>query len=1118
MESIFNNLLACTKADTIFSKANSFLNGSNYPAVLKNMHGSFLAFFLTGLKAKLPLLIVVSNSDEANSLAADFTTFGLTANLFPNLETNLYQPSPVSGLRQSALNKMAVSAINIITVRDFIRRTAPPNYAKELNFKLTKGIKTGPAELSDKLSSFGYLRVPRVSVAGEYAVRGEVVDVFMHGEEAAHRLQFAFDEIEEIKSFEIQTQMSLQSFNSLTIPAAREALFTAQEVKTLENKWNAGYGKKGLSLPTNDLLNAGRYQEIFMPLLFNESYSVIDYLPNEAVLILNDYSKLERAAESFESEADELYKRAIRTGLGVPPPSEILNNFTGLINRKKELITLNNNFEGKAVNILPHEGPRSFFGNINLLKEELSSLAKNGYSTFIFAENNEQALRIETLFKDYPVTVIPEGLSAGFCLPSSKLMVICEHELFGRKKRTAGNIRKVSSRAIDSFIELNAGDYVVHINHGIGQFIGIERLKAAGSERDYIVLEYAGGDRIFVPIEQVNLVERFIGGGGEKPKLDSIGGKSWQNRKSKASKAAEELANYLIDIYAKRESSLGFAFPPDDEFQLEFEADFPYTETPDQLESMREIKADMELIRPMDRLVIGDVGYGKTELAMRSAFKAAMAGKQTAILCPTTILAEQHFNNFLERFKRFDFVRIALLSRFVDRAQLNKNLLAIKNGEADIVIGTHRLLSKDVEFRNLGLMIVDEEQRFGVKDKEKIKALKSNIDALALSATPIPRTLQMSLVKIRDLSTLKTPPANRQPVETMVNPYNAEQVSAAIRAELERGGQIFYLHNRVTSLEATASFVRSLVPEALVDVAHGQMNADELDDVMHRFVHGGFNVLVSTTIIESGIDIPNVNTIIIDRADMYGVSQLYQLKGRVGRSDRVAYAYLLYPDQIALDEPAMKRLQIISDFTELGSGFKIAMKDMEVRGAGNLLGREQSGQIHAVGLDMYLKMIDEAIRAKTGADDDKFETLLELEYSGFIPDSYISGTLEKMEIYKKIAGVMTEDELAGLHSEINDRFGPPPDEVSSFFSLAEIKILCRNLKIKSLLEKEGTLEIEFAKFTAISVQSIMRQIAESGGKLKPNPKNAAGLLLTIGKVSLKEKSEYIRDYLARLAA
>ena len=657
----------------------------------------------------------------------------------------------------------------------------------------------------------------------------------------------------------------------------------------------------------------------------------------------------------------------------------------------------------------------------------------------------------------------------------------------------------------------------MHVNYGIGIFCGIDRVKAGGNERDYVKLEYADKEFVFVPIEQVNMVQRYVGNAGNAPRLDTLGSKAWENRKNKVKQAVEDLAGKLIDLYSRRKAAHGFPFPKDTEWQTMFEAAFPYEDTDDQITVTEEIKKDMESASPMDRLVCGDVGYGKTEIAMRAAFKAVMGGRQVAFLAPTTILAEQHYETCVERFKNFP-VRIAQMSRFIPPKEQKETLKKLKDGQIDILIGTHRIIQKDVVFKNLGLMIIDEEQRFGVKDKEKLKVIRNNIDSLALSATPIPRTLHMSLLKIRDMSLLTTPPKNRQPIETVVDGFTDERVASAIRKEAERGGQIFYLHNRVESLGETRIKLERLVPEMLIETAHGKMTADELDDIFRRFKLGGFNVLVSTTIIENGIDIPNVNTIIIDRADMYGVSQLYQLRGRVGRSDRKAYAYLLYPENKVLSEDAMKRLQVISDFTELGSGFKIAMKDMEIRGAGNLLGRDQAGNVYSVGFDMYVRLLNDAVNRLVMQEEYKAENevLLELEYTGFIPDSYVHNPQTKMEIYKKIAAVQTQDELDGVFIEVSDRFGPLPDEVNSLMSLASIRILCRRLNISSIKEKAGVAAVSFEKVSDISIDKVLRLIKESSGSVKLDSAKPNGIFLNTGNITLKEKSEFIREKLERI--
>ncbi|MCQ2591640.1 MAG: transcription-repair coupling factor [Treponema sp.] len=903
-------------------------------------------------------------------------------------------------------------------------------------------------------------------------------------------------------------------------------------------------------------------EEFFYHLLWDKDYSILDYISSETLLFYFDYDRLSNAELSISREYLGMYRKAREEQL-VFPPEQILYNFKELSEKHLKCIffrTLNRqntpseyetnsdltDFSDSISVSQDYKSPtddsdaltqkmqikfnsepaRSFFGNINFMKEELDKLQADDWNVYIFTDNENQLIRIQEIFKNYtnpenedilPLQLLPQAISAGFSIPEIKLLIIQENEIFGRRKYVPKSLSKAKSKPIDTFVELNPGDYVVHVNWGIGQFLGIERVKSLGNERDFIKLQYAENDYALVPIEQVNLVQRYIGSEGEKPKLDKIGSKSWETRKNKVQKEVEDLAQKLIDLYSRRKASVGFAFPKETEWQAAFEAAFPYEDTPDQITVTDEVKKDMERAVPMDRLVCGDVGYGKTEIAMRSAFKAVMGGKQVAFLAPTTILAEQHYDSCKERFKNFP-VKIERLSRFVSTAEQKKILAKLAEGQVDILVGTHRIIQKDVVFKNLGLMIIDEEQRFGVKDKEKLKVIKNNIDCLTMSATPIPRTLHMSLLKIRDMSLLTTPPQSRQPIETVIDEYSDDRIITAIRREIERGGQIFYLHNRVESLLEVRRKIEQLVPEVLVDVAHGKMSSSELDDIFHRFKMGGFHVLIATTIIENGIDIPNVNTIIIDRADMYGVSQLYQLRGRVGRGDRQAYAYLLYPENKSLSEIAMKRLQVISDFTELGSGFKIAMKDMEIRGAGNLLGKDQSGNVYAVGFELYVKLLNDAVNRLISQKDYKAQTeiILELEYSGFIPDTYVTNPQIKMEIYKKIASITTEPELEAVVSELSDRFGPIPEEVSSLLALAEIRIISKKLNISTVKERQGEVKVTFSPNATININQIMKLIKDNPGTIRINPAGEYAIYIKLGKIGLKEKSEFIREKLSQL--
>jgi transcription-repair coupling factor (superfamily II helicase) len=964
---------------------------------------------------------------------------------------------------------------------------------------------------------------------GQFALRGEVLDIFMGGEESACRVLFDFDKVESIRRFDPLDQAAYkEKLDALYISPMKEVVWTDDRIEALEkNLANCKEFQDGGKAVIEELIShrAVSGEEMFYPLSFEKAGSLLDYLGAQGTLVLVGRERLENAEESLSREYHGMYMRSSREEgrkRDYPLPERLLLKFNALAGGHEKTISFRGmkGEPGPGVShaVIACEPGRSFFGNISYLKEEFASLLAAGWRITCAAESEAQAVRLETILEPHKaLSVMPVPLSGGFSLTDLKFMLVQENEIFGRRRKPPRSLATARSRPIDTFVELNPGDYVVHVNYGIGLFKGIERVKALGHERDYIQLEYANDETVFVPVEQVNMVQRYIGNEGQAPRLDLLGSKTWENRKGRVKKSVEEIAEKLLALYSKRRQSQGFAFPKDAEWQTMFEAAFPFEETEDQLRCAREIKEDMESPRPMDRLVCGDVGYGKTEVAVRACFKAVMGGKQAAFLAPTTILVEQHYENFLERFSRFP-VNVAMLSRFVDRKKTRQILEQLQSGGIDLLIGTHRIIQRDVQFKNLGLIVIDEEQRFGVKDKERLKELKNNVDCLTLSATPIPRTLHMSLMKIRDMSLLATPPPGRRPIETFVGEYDDEKLARAIRREAERGGQIFFLHNRVETLRDTRLKVERLVPEMLVETAHGQMDSSDLEDVMRRFIHGGFHVLVSTTIIENGIDIPNVNTIIIDRADMYGVSQLYQLRGRVGRSDRVAYAYLFYPKDKALTEVAMKRLQVISDFTELGSGFKIAMKDMEIRGAGNLLGREQSGDIYSVGFDLYLKLLDEAVKRLENSDyEAETETLLELEYSGFVPDAYIDSPQEKMEVYKMIASVRDKEELERVYAELLDRFGPLPDEAASLLALAEIRILCRQLAVSSLKERAGLVRVEFGKVSRVNVDRLTRLMKESSGKVKLDPKKPNVLILSTGSIGLKEKSEFLREKLSMLA-
>lgn len=1200
-----NSLLSLLSRSEELSGSVASCIASPPPIQVHGLKGSLPAFFVRLLSddyenkshcAQKDFVIIVPTQHDADEWESDLeTAFGENAEIysFPWWGTVPYGPCKKGavefGKRAAILSKLAdkkllnnkSTRIFIMSQRAFTTPVPPPEYIKRLTTIVQRGQKIDVERLTHTLTSLGYMRVSKVGMRGEFAVRGEVLDIFPAGERTANRIVFDFETVEQIKLFDTETQISTGNIEQLIICPMKEVIwneslieqidekfkkleeggihndFTSYELKQ-ENNYsgkdrNISFGegnsaKRSLNDNLNvrlalteaarerknamisELLETGESEgeELWYPLLFDKMYSILDYISSDSIVFYFDWERLLNGQKLIKNEYEASYRLARQTIPVVPERDmhldfiSLSHSFDGSIAFRSLDTSENVSEEEKWFKTSVHiksEASQSYFGNITYLKEQFSSLFDLGWRIFIYGDNKNQALRISEILKDFldkDLTVIPEAITSGFSLPGDKILVVQENEVFGRKKNKPKSLRKVKSEVFDTFLDLKSGDYVVHVNYGIGLFRGIERIKSMGSERDYIKLEYQDQEFVFVPIEQVNMVQRYIGSESEKPRLDRIGSKSWAQRKSKVQEKVRETAEHLIDLYSRRQVSKGFAFPRDTEWSAAFEAAFPYEDTEDQYNATQDVKADMERDVPMDRLICGDVGYGKTEIAMRASFKAVMGGKQVAFLAPTTILSEQHFETFTERFRDFPVV-VSQLTRFVHPKEQKEILRKLERGEIDILIGTHRILQRDVHFRDLGLLIIDEEQRFGVKDKERLKTLKTNIDCMALSATPIPRTLHMSLLKIRDMSLLRTPPQNRQPIETSIDEYSDEKVAKAIRFEIQRGGQVFFLHNRIETLEDVMRKLKNLVPEAVIESAHGKMDGDALDDIFRRFKMGGSHVLVSTTIIENGIDIPNVNTIIIDRADMYGVSQLYQLRGRVGRSDRKAYAYLFYPGTKALSEVAMKRLQTISDFSELGAGFKIAMKDMEIRGAGNLLGRDQSGEVYSVGFAMYLSLLNAAIeRLLNSGWRAPSEVVLELEYTGFIPDTYISDTQIKMEVYKKIASIQSEEELYSLQEELIDRFGPVPNEVISLLSLAKIRIVCNKLGVDRLKERSGNIYIEFSELTKVNIDRILNLIKSNPSHVALNASHPNQIILKTNMIGLQEKSTFIEEYLEQL--
>lgn len=998
----------------------------------------------------------------------------------PSTGRTLYAEKEIDNVEYEQANRLneilaLKHGIIITTLRTFVSPLISPSSLKRSEIELKRGGPFDPVALAQRLAEGSYLQVVSTNAMGQFSVRGEVMDIFPFEGTTPYRIFADWDKIGRISSFDPITQETIETVGNISINILQEE----EDV---------------------------------------EYASITEYLHSRDTLAFIGDERLATSYKSLQSEAKSLYRSAFQLDREAVKPTDLLLDYPAFLEKRPAIMVCDITRRTSNNHHFDFDGPRSYFGNFTLLKDDLKALLRGGWKPTIFASNTLQRQRLEQMLSSIESLSFEEReISGGFGIPSLQVLAICEHEIFGRRREVVKTLRHTQTSPLDSFVDLNEGDYVVHVNYGIGRFEKIDRVSSFDRERDFIKIVYADKENLYVPIEQANLIQRYIGSDGSAPRLDKLAGMGWETKKAKARKNAEDLAKHLIGLYAKRMNSVGYAFNKDTDWQLQFEASFPYDETADQLQCIEEIKEDMEKPVVMDRLVCGDVGYGKTEIAFRAAFKAVMDGKQVAFLAPTTILAEQHYQTFMSRVGQYP-IRSALLSRIVPPKRQKQILVDVAEGKVDVLFGTHRILQKDLLYHDLGLLVVDEEQRFGVKDKERIKSLRTNIDSLALSATPIPRTLYMSLLKIRDMSLLATPPIERRAIETFIDAYDEYLVAKAIRRELERGGQVFYLHNRVESLPRVAERLRELVPEAVIDIAHGQMEANKLEDQMRRFIHEGIQVLVSTTIIENGIDIPNVNTIIIDRADRYGLSQLYQLRGRVGRSDRQGYAYLFYPEGSSLNELAVKRLRILSELTELGSGFKIALKDMEMRGTGNLLGREQSGQMASVGLDMYIRILDEAIRKlqEEGEREEDRQVLLELDYTGFIPDTYIKAPSVKFEVYRKIASIQNDEQLHALRTELADRYGAVPEEVENLLYIAQIKIICRKLSITTLSDRRGEVRIEFGKVSDLNIDKVMNLIALSNKKVRLDRNVLNIMYIEIEAVTLKDKALFLMEQLERL--
>ena len=1095
-------------------------------------------------------LVVTYDDTRAKEIFDDFSYFEPNTWLYPARDLLFYS----SDIHGNLLTRQRMQVFKhlledeggvvVTTVDGLMDHLLPLSMIKESCLNIMVGQTLDMEEIKHLLTGMGYERMGQVDGMGQFSVRGGILDVFPLTEEVPVRIELWGDEVDSIRSFDADSQRSIQQMDEVTIYPAAELILTKKDIEegilcleADEKKQEKAFRdqkkpeeaqrirravgelveslKEGFDVQTLDA---------YIRYFYKDTVSFLDYMKEVGAkvtlvssttetgkqtsglaLILDEPQRMKEKAETVETEFRESMSHRLEQGYILPGQADLLFAsktvladchtphsifMTGLDQRLPGMTP-------KAKYSLTGKNLNSYQNSFEILIKDLTKWKKDGYRVVLLSASRTRASRLAGDLREYDLRAFcPEDagrpvapgeimvtygkLHKGFEYPLIKFVVITEGDMFGVEKRKKKRKKyNYEGKKISSFSELSVGDYVVHESHGLGIYKGIEKIEQDHVIKDYIKVEYGDGGNLYLPATRLEGIQKYAGADAKVPKLNKLGGTEWTKTKTKVRTAVREIAKELVELYAARQDAEGFQYGPDTVWQKEFEEMFPYDETDDQLTAIDDTKRDMESKKIMDRLICGDVGYGKTEIALRAAFKAVQEEKQVVYLVPTTILAQQIYNTFVQRMKDFP-VRVDMMSRFRTPGEMKKTVEGLKKGYVDIIVGTHRVLSKDVQFKNLGLLIVDEEQRFGVTHKEKIKQMKQNVDVLTLTATPIPRTLHMSLIGIRDMSVLEEPPVDRVPIQTYVMEYNDEMIREAIHRELGRGGQVYYVYNRVNNIDEVANHVASLVPDANVAFAHGQMNEHQLEKIMLDFINGDIDVLVSTTIIETGLDIPNANTMIIQDADRLGLSQLYQIRGRIGRSNRTSYAFLMYKRDKMLKEDAEKRLQAIREFTELGSGIKIAMRDLEIRGAGNILGAEQHGHMEAVGYDLYCKMLNEAVIALKGGQEEEetFETVVDCDIDAFIPDGYIKNEYLKLDVYKRISAIETDDEYMDMQDELIDRFGDIPKSVDNLLRVAELKAMAHRAYVTEVDINTQEIRIELYPKAKLDVTKIPALIAE----------------------------------------
>ena len=1112
-------------------------------------------------------LVVTYDDTRAKEIYDDLRSFTSRVWLYPakdllfysaDIHGNLMARQRIAVLRRLMEDREGV----VVTTMDgLMDHLLPLKYLREQSITVESGQVIDLDVWKERLIAMGYERVAQVDGMGQFSIRGGIVDIFPLTEEVPVRIELWDDEVDSIRTFDLESQRSVEQLENITIYPAAEVVLSAdqlaagirrleKEEKTYEkalreqHKPEEAHRIHTIIGELRSGLDEGwriggldAYIRYFCP----DTVSFLEYFPQgESVIFLDEPARLKEKGETVELEFRESMVHRLEKGYLLPGQTELLYPAAEILARMQKpyavmLTGLDQKLPGMKVNqkfSIDVKNVNSYQNSFEILIKDLTRWKKEGYRVILLSASRTRASRLASDLREYDLRAYcPDGregesgnaggegagsadtgnpgavntsvrkvrpgeilvtygnLHRGFEYPLLKFVFITEGDMFGvEKKRKRRKKTNYQGKAIQSFTELSVGDYVVHEEHGLGIYKGIEKVERDKVIKDYIKIEYGDGGNLYLPATRLESIQKYAGAEAKKPKLNKLGGTEWNKTKTRVRGAVQEIARDLVKLYAARQEKAGFQYGTDTVWQREFEELFPYDETDDQMDAIDAVKKDMESRRIMDRLICGDVGYGKTEVALRAAFKAVQDSKQVVYLVPTTILAQQHYNTFVQRMKDFP-VRVDMLSRFCTPARQKRTLEDLRKGMVDIVIGTHRVLSKDMQFKDLGLLIIDEEQRFGVAHKEKIKHLKENVDVLTLTATPIPRTLHMSLAGIRDMSVLEEPPVDRTPIQTYVMEYNEEIVREAINRELARNGQVYYVYNRVTDIDEVAGRVQALVPDAVVTFAHGQMREHELERIMADFINGEIDVLVSTTIIETGLDISNANTMIIHDADRMGLSQLYQLRGRVGRSNRTSYAFLMYKRDKLLREEAEKRLQAIREFTELGSGIKIAMRDLEIRGAGNVLGAEQHGHMEAVGYDLYCKMLNQAVLALKGEtlEEDSYDTVVECDIDAYIPGRYIKNEYQKLDIYKRISAIETEEEYMDMQDELMDRFGDIPRSVENLLKIASIRALAHQAYVTEVVINRQEVRLTMYQKAKLQVDKIPDMVRSYKGDLKLVP-------------------------------